>query len=983
MRLTVKERILLHLLESAQSADDPEVSPALAQEGVARGAGIERRHLAQFVRPLMEEGLVRERQAHVSGIRQRRKVYELTSSGRAAAARLREKVNDRIVRIREGDVVRQGSLHEALEALGTGTSLLEAVRQVEQVGVLDLETMRRPPESGFIEQTWDAPRLGAFVGRRQELAEVLRQDEVPRVFVIRGIPGIGKTAFAAKVCELLRGRKNLFWHRIRTWESDQTVLASLGQFLEALDRPALSSILKRGESVPAADVLRQDLPDTNAMLVFDDAHEASPAVASIFRMLAEAVASAPDVRVLILTRQALRFYDIRDVSLKGIVGEMELGSLPPEDAAALLADSTDAVTLAVLPHSLAGHPLFLELVRRHGPNVPHAVHDMHRFMEDAIYRNLTDPEKDVMKAASVYEVPLPRSTLLSFSGSSHEVLQALEDLALIRVVGWERYEIHDTIRDFLRDLLTPGEREEYGGLAATHLRELAAQASASGDMVASIACLSNALRLAQTAPERAVLCEALGDANGQIGDLLALSAAYREGLRLVTDLESIARLHRKLGSVLEDRGHVTSARGEVEAGLAALGQQDCPELGWLYLARARIAKQDMDWDAVEDDAERALGIFGRFGSVAGQAHALFEAGLAASWMGGVSEDGTPQAEVCFRAALDMAKAARNPVLEARVHLAMAEAIGYGSGDHEEGMRHYRDVESSRVAMEDPTVGPLLYSGRAWFLLRTTRDLAAAEEDLSESRRLAQKVQNAAALASVEYLSAIIAGDKAQYAEAGRYDEDAGSTAVRAGLMAYASDAYFCGVGFYLAADDWDGYGRISSILQSPQLSRYVGNPVERAAMHPALDALLRGDTDGFENGFATLLRTTAKFPVHSLYHTARLWWYHFYYSMGLRALGRDREADDQRQRALELVRSVRNVLAAHYLESDYAERITQAIRSRLESAQPSTPTASRSASARGSPTPSTSRRSSGRPGSRGGTSGRTTCGTTAHLFCNR
>ena len=926
MRLTVKERILLHLLESTHPTDDPEVSPALAQEGVTRGAGIERRHLAQFVRPLMEDGLVLERLGHVSGIRQRRKVYELTALGRTEASRLRQKVNDRVVRIRDGDVVREGSLHEALQGIGTRKSLLEAIRQVDQAGILDLEVVRHPPDTELVEQTWDAPRIGTFVGRRQELTEVLRETEMPRVFVVRGIPGIGKTAFAARVCELLRGRKNLFWHRIRTWESDQTVLASLGRFLEALDRPALASILKRGEPVPIAEVLRQDLPDTHALLVFDDAHEATPEVASLFRMLGEAVASAPDVRMLILTRQALHFYDVRDVALKGLVGEIELGGLAPEDAAALLADGADATVLSGLPHSLAGHPLFLELVRRHRPNIPHAIHDMHRFMEDAVYRSLTNPEKDVMKAASLYEVPLPRSTLLSFSGSSHEVLQTLEDLALIRVVGWERYEIHDTIRDFLRGVLTPGERERYGRLAATHLRELAEQASASGDLVACIACLSNALHVTQIPQERAVLSEALGDANEQIGDLLALSAAYREGLRLVTDAEFVARLHRKLGSVLEDRGYVAPARGEVEAGLSALAGKECPELGWLYLARARISKEDMDWDGVEEDAERALAVFERFGSVAGQAHTLFEAGLAASWTGKVSEDGVPRAEVRFRAALELANAAGDPVLEARVHLAMAEAIGYGSGDHEEGMRHYRDVESSRAAMADPRVGPLLYSGRAWFLLRTTRDLEAAEQDLSESRRLAQRVHNAAALAAVQYHSAIIAGDRGHYSEAGRYDEDAGSTAAQAGLLAYASDAYFCGIGFYLAAGDWAGYARISSALQSPQMPRYVGNPVERAAMYPALDALLHGDVEGFERGFDTILRATARFTVHSLYHTARLWWYHFYYSIGLRALGRDREADDQRQRALELVRSVRNVLAMHYLESDYGERIVQTLR---------------------------------------------------------
>ncbi|HMA05790.1 MAG TPA: hypothetical protein VKO45_07670, partial [Methanomicrobiales archaeon] len=344
MRLTAKERILLHLLECSQSADEAEVSVDLAQEGVARGARIELRHLAQFVRPLIGEDLVRERRAHVVGIRQRRKVFSLTPSGRTMALRLREKVTTQKVRIRDGGSVRDGSLQEVLQGVGSRTRLLEAIRLVEQAGVLDLETVRHPAESGLVEQTWDAPRVSTFVGRRRELEEVTSEEGGPRVFVVRGIAGVGKSYFAAKACELLRERRNLFWHRIRPWETSQTVLASLGGFLEALDRPGLASILTRGEPQLAGEVLRQDLPDTHAFLVFDDAHEASAEAALVFRMLADAVVSAPDVRVLLLSRRALPFYSRRDVALERRVREIELGGLDSEDAAALLGVG---VTMAV------------------------------------------------------------------------------------------------------------------------------------------------------------------------------------------------------------------------------------------------------------------------------------------------------------------------------------------------------------------------------------------------------------------------------------------------------------------------------------------------------------------------------------------------------------------------------------------------------------------------------------------------------------
>jgi len=92
MRLTGKERILLYLLEASRLDEGIEVPPQLTQEGVAWGTTLDRRHLPQYIHPLLREGLVRERRAHVRGIRQRRKVYGLTQSGKLAALHLRNRV---------------------------------------------------------------------------------------------------------------------------------------------------------------------------------------------------------------------------------------------------------------------------------------------------------------------------------------------------------------------------------------------------------------------------------------------------------------------------------------------------------------------------------------------------------------------------------------------------------------------------------------------------------------------------------------------------------------------------------------------------------------------------------------------------------------------------------------------------------------------------------------------------------------------------
>ena len=80
MRLAAKERILLHLLDYAKFAEAVQVPHEMAQDRIASRAGIDLRHFSQYVRPLVREGTIRERLAHVEGQDQRRKVYELPHS---------------------------------------------------------------------------------------------------------------------------------------------------------------------------------------------------------------------------------------------------------------------------------------------------------------------------------------------------------------------------------------------------------------------------------------------------------------------------------------------------------------------------------------------------------------------------------------------------------------------------------------------------------------------------------------------------------------------------------------------------------------------------------------------------------------------------------------------------------------------------------------------------------------------------------------
>ncbi len=145
MRLTAKERVLLHLLAVSKLDGTLEVPQELAQEGVANGSCVDLRHLPQNLRPLIQEGLVRERLAHVRGIRQRRKVYSLTEAGAMAAVRLRERANAEPIRVRYADGVRTMSVAQALETARGRISLVQLAVESSKAEVLDLAALASPP----------------------------------------------------------------------------------------------------------------------------------------------------------------------------------------------------------------------------------------------------------------------------------------------------------------------------------------------------------------------------------------------------------------------------------------------------------------------------------------------------------------------------------------------------------------------------------------------------------------------------------------------------------------------------------------------------------------------------------------------------------------------------------------------------------------------------------------------------------------------
>ncbi len=138
LRLTAKERILVHLLDFARHLNTTEFPPELASTGIAMAVGIDGRHVAQYLRPLVKEGLVLEKTARVRGALQRRKVYVLDAEGWRSATGIRERVLFLTVRVRDESGDRQATVAEILAATHGHRKILDVVREATEVGFVTL-----------------------------------------------------------------------------------------------------------------------------------------------------------------------------------------------------------------------------------------------------------------------------------------------------------------------------------------------------------------------------------------------------------------------------------------------------------------------------------------------------------------------------------------------------------------------------------------------------------------------------------------------------------------------------------------------------------------------------------------------------------------------------------------------------------------------------------------------------------------------------
>ncbi|MFQ6128431.1 MAG: hypothetical protein ACE5QW_05970 [Thermoplasmata archaeon] len=140
-RATVRDRILIHLLDYTKHRHLAEAPFETTQAGIAEVISALRSHVSMVLASLIDLGMVEERLSHIGGEVRRKKAYFLTSKGLSEAEQTREKFLKTPVVVYVDGNMEEVEIGDIDEILGGTYYLVDILVSVDETGVLDLEAL--------------------------------------------------------------------------------------------------------------------------------------------------------------------------------------------------------------------------------------------------------------------------------------------------------------------------------------------------------------------------------------------------------------------------------------------------------------------------------------------------------------------------------------------------------------------------------------------------------------------------------------------------------------------------------------------------------------------------------------------------------------------------------------------------------------------------------------------------------------------------
>jgi hypothetical protein len=162
---TVRERILIHLLDYTKKRLSPDVPHETTQAGITEVVSGSRSHVSMVLASLVDTELVEEKLTHVKGDVRRKKTYFLTAKGLREGTDIRERFLRTPIRVFVEGKTEEVEIGELDEILDQTYFLVDILVSVDEQGVLDMESLTGQKVSAVTAYT--TPLVQVLCGRCQ------------------------------------------------------------------------------------------------------------------------------------------------------------------------------------------------------------------------------------------------------------------------------------------------------------------------------------------------------------------------------------------------------------------------------------------------------------------------------------------------------------------------------------------------------------------------------------------------------------------------------------------------------------------------------------------------------------------------------------------------------------------------------------------------------------------------------------------------
>jgi tetratricopeptide (TPR) repeat protein len=711
-----------------------------------------RGNLSRVMNELKNDGYLEDTRAHVPIGKLRRKTYVLTEVGMREAMYLRAQVGERTVRLKDEDgKIVDVRLRDIPKDIRDGSTLLDIALNVYK-GVFDkktfLQNMRK--RSHFLCIETQRPRLLYFFGREKQLRAVSDwfHSDTERILELKGIAGMGKSAFVAKAFNDLKQETNALWLGLNEQTSREGVMNEVAGFLKLLGRDKLDAFLKSRAEIQEEDsleavrggrglrsqgdgygrldeflyVLGAEMEEVDALIVFDGCERVQDDLADFIGLTIGRMREHHGVKIIISGRDLSRIKGLNEWRKNKQLKTMTLRELDHESSIRILQQKgVETWRLEEAYEQTGGLPFFLELM---GPSYESRATDIDNYLEEEILHQLSPEEERVLGIISVFSEPVHSDAFFQWKSMRFGTIRSLVDRSLLIEVSPMVYDTHDILKDFAGSRLSEKASRSYHRKAAAYYLE-------QGEVEDMLRCASH-LVAAGSKVKAGLLLKDEGRriiSKGHSRELYQLLQKLDTGKRL----KNVSELAFLRGECLSMRGLCDEAIEEYDHSLLLSEAED--DMAGISVALRRIAEIHLlrgNYGEVIEPLERSAELSKKIGDSVGMAECYYNI-ASTLWAKGDIKRSQEYVAQC----LEIAESSGDFTVTARAYKALG-ILNDEMGNEKKGLSAKRKAVGYARKSENMALLSLCLNDLAnsyYDLERDEDSLKLAEEALEAAKKL--------------------------------------------------------------------------------------------------------------------------------------------------------------------------------------------------------------------------------------------------------